>query len=170
MLFEERKLICTRHGAPLKDPDSANTPEGTYTWLRTLIKRQMQVFGSVRDYKVNGNRISSIISDAKKLSGLRQKLDLNEDYLLRVKVELPKGDMFICMVNDQFHKTGFSPMKEPSKWNAFTQPIRHHRWPAYSSVAAFISSLSDERVDEETRKNVEMLFKLNSASLDPPTP
>lgn len=96
MLFEDRLMIWRKNPGQSLNKDSkkpgkeeVERTEVVYTWLRSLFKEKMQVFASVRDYKLNGSRITSIIGDAKKLSSERLKLDVNEDYLLRVKIDTP---------------------------------------------------------------------------------
>jgi hypothetical protein len=86
MLLEDRLMVWNKNPGQSQEN---NRSEVIYTWLRSLIKDKMQVSESVRDYKVNGSRITSILSDVKKLSGEKLKLDVNEDYLLRVKIDKP---------------------------------------------------------------------------------
>jgi hypothetical protein len=65
---------------------------------------------------------------------------------------------------------GFMQMKKSmKKWSPFTEPKHRHRWPAYSSIAAFLTSLSDEKVDTATKKTVELIFDLNKNYRSSPT-
>jgi hypothetical protein len=126
----------------------------------------MQMNGSVREYKLNGSRIYSILSDAKKYSSYRPKLDTNDDYLLRVKIDPPLLQMQNTLAVVEFGENGLSALgvaksKSRKKWSPFTEPKHRHRWPAFSSIAAFLASLSDERVDSATKKTVELIFHLN---------
>ena len=89
--------------------------------------------------------------------------------MLRVKIDQPRDQMHATLAVVEFGENGLSSLgvglaskqKSRKKWSPFTEPKHRHRWPAYSSIAAYLASLSDERVDSATKKTVELIFDLN---------
>jgi hypothetical protein len=83
--------------------------------------------------------------------------------------------MYATLTVNEFESHGFfsaptgQMKKSRKKWSPFTEPTRRHRWPAYSSIAAFLTSLSDEKVDTATKKTVELIFDLNKNYRSSPT-
>jgi hypothetical protein len=115
MLFEDRLLVWRKNPGQSQNKDSkkpgkeaVERSEAVYTWLRSLLNGKMQVFASVRDYKLNGSRITSILSDVRKLSAEKLKLDVNEDYLLRVKIDTPLMQVENMLLYQEFNMNGVS--------------------------------------------------------------
>lgn len=85
------------------------------------------MYGSVREYKVKGSDLTSILPDFNS-KGNKSRLE-KQDYLFRLRIDYPMVEVMKNTSYQQFNQTGFassSNLKDKDKWDQLAKPKFQH--------------------------------------------
>ena len=81
------------------------------------------MYGSVREYKVKGSDLTSILPDFNS-KGNKSRLE-KQDYLFRLRIDYPMVEGMKNTSYKQFNQTGYDPssnLKDKDKWDQLAKP------------------------------------------------
>jgi len=115
-------------------PLDKDIPTIEQSFVATIITKHQQMYGSVREYKVKGSDLTSILPDfnSKQNKGRLEK----QDFLFRLRIDYPLVDFMKNTSYMQFNVTGFASNASThpkDEWDVFTHPKFSHKWPTFVS-------------------------------------